>query len=112
MHEMSDALSLPQVLSGVSAQLVLSLQDLRKLEAVCLKVLPTGSVPEFQDFDRIMQVLGQLAQCCEGLSLESGLRDVQIGRSVVERLTLAEVRQRLLAADPQTCVGSGDVEFF
>lgn len=96
----------------MGTQLAVSLQDLRRLETACLEALPAESVSELQDFDRITQVLGQLVQCCEGLSLENSLKDVQIGRSIVERLVLEEVRERLLAQASRPCIEPGDVELF
>lgn len=103
---------MPQVLEGLGVQLAVSLQELRRLEAVCLKALLGENSLELQDFDRIAQVLDQLATCCDGLSREPGVEAVQVQRSVVDRLTMGEIRQRLLAEAPQPSVGSGEVELF
>ena len=107
-----EAVPLPQVLEGLGAQLAVSLQELRRLEAVCLKALLGKSPLELQDFDRIAQVLDQVAVCCEGFSREPGVEAVQIQRGVVDRLTMGEIRQRLLAEVPQPVVDSGEVELF
>ncbi len=112
MSEASGKLALPQVLEGVGAQLSSSLQDLRRLENACLQACVGENVTYLQDFDRITQVLGQLAQCCEQLSHESGVREVQVQRSIVDRLTLSEVRQRLLAGAIQVSPEAGEIEFF
>lgn len=112
VRDVTAGLPLPQVLEGLGAQLTVSLQELRKLEAVCLQALLGENPLELQDFDRIAQVLDQLATCCEGLSREPGVEAVQIQRCVVDRLTMGEIRQRLLAEESHTSVGSGDVELF
>ncbi|MBF0858567.1 hypothetical protein HKD24_04950 [Gluconobacter sp. LMG 31484] len=96
----------------MGTQLAVSLQDLRRLEVACLEALPAEGVSDLQDFDRITQVLEQLAQCCERLSLENSLKDVQIGRSIVERLVLGDVRERLLAQASRSCIEPGDIELF
>ncbi|MQR99673.1 hypothetical protein [Gluconobacter aidae] len=101
-----------QILQGVGVQLAVSLQDLRQLEDACLKACRGESAACLQDFDRITQVLDQLAQCCEQLSHESGVREVQVQRSIVDRLTLSEVRQRLLAGAIQVSPEAGEIEFF
>jgi len=110
--EASKGLPLPQVLEGLGVQLAVSLQELRRLEAVCLKALLGENPLELQDFDRIAQVLDQVAICCEGLSREPGVEAVQVQRGVVDRLTMGEIRQRLLAEAPQPAVSSGEVELF
>ncbi|GEB02681.1 hypothetical protein GRO01_02570 [Gluconobacter roseus NBRC 3990] len=96
----------------MGVQLAVSLQDLRRLEAVCLEMLPAENRSELQGFDRIMQVLGQLAQGCEKLSLESGVKDLHVGRRIVDELTLEEMRQRLVGQTSRSCVEPGDVELF
>lgn len=112
MSEASGNLALPQILEGVRAQLAVSLQDLQRLEDACLKACPDEKATFLQDFDRITQVLGQLVQCCEQLSHEGSVRDVEVQRSIVDRLTFAELRQRLLADVVQVSPDAGDVEFF
>lgn len=112
MSDASGMLSLRQALDGMGAQLAFSLQDLRRLEAFCLDICPAGNVQQLQDFDKIAQVLAQLAQCCDDLGCEGSIRDVRVQRSIVERLTLEEVRQRLLSECVQVSTASGDVEFF
>ncbi|MBF0849373.1 hypothetical protein HKD27_00335 [Gluconobacter sp. R75690] len=112
MSEASGKLALPQILEGVGAQLSSSLQDLHRLEDTCLKACAGESATHLQDFDRITQVLGQLAQCCEQLSHESGVREVKVQRSIVDRLTLSEVRQRLLAGTVQVSPEAGEMELF
>ncbi|MFT8326770.1 hypothetical protein [Gluconobacter oxydans] len=112
MSEVSGTLALPQILEGVGAQLSSSLQDLRRLEDACLKACSGESATHLQDFDRITQVLGQLAQCCEQLSHESGVREVQVQRSIVDCLTLSEVRQHLLAGAIQVSPEAGEMELF
>ena len=112
MSEASGKLALSAVLEGVGAQLSSSLQDLRQLEEVCLKACVGESATQLQDFDRITQVLGQLAQCCEQLSHESGVREVQVQCSIVDRLTLSEVRQRLQRGAIQVSPKAGEMEFF
>jgi len=110
--EASKGLPLPQVLEGLGVQLAISLQELRRLETVCLKALLGENPLELQDFDRIAQVLDQVASCCEGLSREPEVETVQVQRSVVDSLTMGEIRQRLLAKAPRPSVGSGEVELF
>ena len=112
MLEASKGLPLPQVLEGLGVQLAVSLQELRRLETVCLKALLGENPLELQDFDRIAQVLDQVASCCEGLSREPEVETVQVQRSVVDSLTMGEIRQRLLAEAPRPSVGSGEVELF
>lgn len=112
---MSDAagmLFLWQALDGMGAQLAFSLQDLRRLEAFCLDVCPAEQAQKLQDFDKIAQIMTQLARCCAALSCEGSVRDVQVQRSIVERLTLEGVRQRLLSESAQVSTVPGDVEFF
>lgn len=93
-------------------QLAVSLESLQRLEAVCVDFMPLESAANLQDFDRIMQVLDQLMQCCRGLSLDAGVSSAQVQRSLVERLTLGEVRQRLLAEPSPVSIAAGDIEFF
>lgn len=112
MFDSSELLSLPQVLNGVSAQLVATLQDVRRLEVFCLRASAGKNALQLQDFDKIVQVLAQLAQCCDQLSHESSVQNVEVQRSVVDRLMLAELRKRLRAESIQVSSTSGDVEFF
>ncbi|MBS1103814.1 hypothetical protein JK202_12455 [Gluconobacter sp. Dm-62] len=109
---MPNTLPLRQILVGVSAQLTATFQDLRRLEAICLESIPHEKAEGLQDFDRIMQVVGQLAQCCGELGLEASTGNVRIARSVMEHVTLGELRQRLLAESSTASAGSGDVDLF
>lgn len=112
MSDTSGTLALRQVLGGMGAQLMFSLQAVRRLEAFCLDVCLAENVQKLQDFDKIAQVMAQLARCCDEVSCEGTVRDVQVQRSIVERLTLEEVRQRLLFESAQVSAAPGEVEFF
>ncbi|GBR70287.1 hypothetical protein AA103587_1794 [Gluconobacter kanchanaburiensis NBRC 103587] len=112
MHEEAKVLPASQLIEGLAGQLGGVLQDLRGLEQVCFDAVPHEVAPALQGFDRLEQIIEQLAICCGQLCAEPGLKNVMVGPEIVNRITLGELREWLLSQPSSASSIAGNMELF